>query len=244
MKWLFCLAVVPVLFVYLWSYKCMGHHNLGSPQLCRQTGRECFEGWHFILSFSFMFPAAAAQLCSHWPDAVHWMVLLYRSLWFWHTVLCNKPGWNHHCHLQRLMKRCLIPADLTWFPPRCSLLFSSSCCYSSDLEWSVPLPFLPLFILHCSVTALLAILHSITIQLLKCSESTFHNITLMYLRVRDHWNTSFHEKHWWIFFFIPLFQYNFWLSLSLTLESECLKQSCSSVRPRFIFATRVTSVTP
>lgn len=125
MNWWLLSAIVYVVFVYLWSYECIGYHNLGNSLLCWQMGYGCFKSWHFILLFSFIFfPAPALQLCSHWPDAVHVGELFSIDLSGFDTS-SYVINWGETITVirKRLMKHCLIPAELTWFAQHCSLLF-------------------------------------------------------------------------------------------------------------------------
>lgn len=125
MNWWLLSAIVYVVFVYLWSYECIGYHHLGNSLLCWQMGYGCFESWHFILLFSFIFfSAPALQLCSYWPDAVHVGGFFFIDLSGFDT-LSYVINWGETITVicRRLMKHCLIPAELTWFAQHCSLLF-------------------------------------------------------------------------------------------------------------------------
>lgn len=120
MNWWLLSAIVYVVFVYLWSYECIGYHNLGNSLLCWQMGYGCFKSWHFILLFSFIF-FLLSLLSLAWCCTC-WRVIFYRSLWFWYVVLCNKLGWNHHCHPQKTDETLPNPS---WADLVCTTLLSA-----------------------------------------------------------------------------------------------------------------------
>lgn len=108
--------------------------------------------FYSIIQFHF-FSAPALQLCSHWPDAVHVGGFFFIDLSGFDT-LSYVINWGETITVicKRLMKHCLIPADLTWFAQHCSLLLplflllfqqsrmelpsSSSASLYSPLFWS------------------------------------------------------------------------------------------------------------
>lgn len=89
------------------------------------------------------------------------------------TVICS-----------RLMKHCLIPADLTWFPEHCSLLFPPFLLLfqQSRMEPSSSLyPLLPFLIPYCAAAAIHMNLtcDSTLDNQLNCLESIFHYVILI-----------------------------------------------------------------
>lgn len=94
------------------------------------------------------------------------------------TVICK-----------RLMKRCPIPADLTWFLPHCSLLSSPlPAVISAILNGTFPFFSISFYSSESPPVTVTAIHTDLTPRLeqLECLESIFHNAAIPKLRARDH----------------------------------------------------------
>lgn len=93
----------------------------------------------FYYLVSFFFPAPALQLCSHWPDAVHVGGFFSIDLSGFDT-LSYVINWGETITVicRRLMKHCLIPAELTWFAQHCSLLFPLSLLLFEQSRMELP----------------------------------------------------------------------------------------------------------
>lgn len=141
MNWWLLSAIVHVVFVCLWSYECIGYHNLGNSLVCWQMGYGCFKSWHFILLFSFIFfspplPCNVALIG----------LMLYMLEGFFSIDLSgfDTPSyvinWGETITVicRRLMKHCPIPAELTWFAQHCSLLFPLFLLLSEQSRMELP----------------------------------------------------------------------------------------------------------
>lgn len=112
--WCLCISgVTTASATTIWeTHYCVGKWDMGALSLDIL--------FYYLVSFFFC-PCLATLLLLAWCCTC-WRVLFYRSLWFWYAVLCNKLGWNHHCHLQKTDETLPNPS---WADLVCTTLLSA-----------------------------------------------------------------------------------------------------------------------